>query len=413
MQTISFDITPQESSDADTESAAGPGAALTGSRAWSEIANAGSGAASASNVSSTARLLPPITLSLCRGRRRKGLGDELRAVLRLAGCAGLDAGREVVAIGAGDPERDLVGRQPSGASAASRTIVSSAVGPGTRSTTWAEPARASSWAADWETKVGKSSFGSSVIHRVASAPPSSAAAANVAPSGGSMRSQPAGSANEYVTPATRWASFEALPSPDLSSPDLPSSPDVAPWPSAAAPASVLVAGSLGGRRRPVVAAAQREQAGDHEHRRDRDAEELPAQALRVEPGAPNRRRGGGPGRDERRRLELRDGRVLEPDLGDREHVEVAGAAGAVQPVHGAGRDGAREADPGRGAARGMAGGDDADPSAPRGLREPSVRGVCGQQGALHGFLIGSRAPDLERCFVRAACPSGSHTPIRL
>ena len=55
--------------------------------------------------------------------------------------------------------------------------MSSAVGAGTRSTICAEPASASSWLSDWETNVGKSSFGSSVIHSVASAPPSLAWAA--------------------------------------------------------------------------------------------------------------------------------------------------------------------------------------------------------------------------------------------
>ena len=99
----------------------------------------------------------------------------------------------------------------------------------------------------------------------------------------------------------------------------------------------------------------------------------------------------GPGRERGR-----GARVLDSELGDREHVEVVAATGAVEVVNGARRDARGQPDARRGAAGRVPGGDDMDLAAGGRLRKASVGGVCGQQRALHKCLIGSPGGDLER-----------------
>src|SRR3954451_661070 len=99
---------PQESSEVETEIAAGPAVAVSEFNASSEIAYAG-GTASASIASNKTRLLPWATiLSLQLGRQRSG--DQLDVVGRLGRRVGLHGRPEVVAVGAGDPEGGRVGR---------------------------------------------------------------------------------------------------------------------------------------------------------------------------------------------------------------------------------------------------------------------------------------------------------------
>src|SRR3954451_4073450 len=99
---------PQESSEVETEIAAGPAVAVSEFNASSEIAYAG-GTASASIASNMTRLLPWITiLSLQLERQRSG--DQIDVVGGLRRSAGLHGGPEVVGVCPGHPQGRLVGR---------------------------------------------------------------------------------------------------------------------------------------------------------------------------------------------------------------------------------------------------------------------------------------------------------------